>query len=488
MEEVQPLARNAVFRFLVLFFLAAACVSLGQIESCAYSQRTSEIDRLGTAGVRPGVHPEEALVSSHLFPAAITEQLDATPFARIPHEGMSALPSIRTHVSNVLLQRIVWGYEDGIAGIQPRDPLLPLARELPVGPHMRPESLTTAQAGGDGKPDVTAPLDTNEEGVDETVKTPKIEVCGYYPIDYEGDRVSYRSLEAYHEHLDQVAVFNHPIDAGGRIGGHADPALMDLARRTGTKVLALVHNMRNGAFDRQAAHAVLSDATIRSRAVESVFDLLSQQGYSGVNIDLENVAPADSSGYTSFIKELSERLHPEGYLVTVSIPAKTADDPNHGWSGAFDYKSIGEYADQVMIMTYDEHWTGSQPGPVASLNWVEKVVGYAVTRIPPSKVFMGIAAYGYDWPERGRGRALSASKAASNANARTAAIRWDNTAQVPTYTYYQGSNRRIVYFENADSTALKLDMAQGYGLRGVAIWRLGFEDPGIWSTIRKKRI
>jgi spore germination protein YaaH len=318
-------------------------------------------------------------------------------------------------------------------------------------------------------------------------KAATLEVLGYYPIDYPGDKVSYQSLEAHHPHIDSVAVFNYYLDAGGHLSGEPDRALMEFARPNHVEVLALIHNMRGGSFDRWAAHTVLTEPTARARAVENVLGLVSGQDYSGVNVDLENVAPADAAGYTAFIKDLAHRLRPEGFLVSASVPAKVSDDPSHGWSGAFDYAGIGKYAEEVMIMTYDEHWPGGKAGPVASIDWVERVIKYAVSRIPRKKILMGVAAYGYDWPAWGQGRALPAAKALSHASARGVAIGWDEQAKVPTYTYHDGSSQRVVYFENARSTAVKIDLAKGYGLRGIAIWRLGHEDPGIWRVIAERR-
>jgi len=71
-------------------------------------------------------------------------------------------------------------------------------------------------------------------------------------------------------------------------------------------------------------------------------------------------------------------------------------DQQDNWSSAFDYAAIGKYADWVQIMTYDEHWSGGTPGPIASLPWVENVIKYAITVIPKEKILLGVAAYGYD--------------------------------------------------------------------------------------------
>jgi spore germination protein len=43
-----------------------------------------------------------------------------------------------------------------------------------------------------------------------------------------------------------------------------------------------------------------------------------------------------------------------------------------------------------------------------------------------------------------------------------------------------------VWFENSRSLAYKLDLVNKYDIKGVAIWRLGQEDPGYWQVLRDK--
>jgi spore germination protein YaaH len=56
-------------------------------------------------------------------------------------------------------------------------------------------------------------------------------------------------------------------------------------------------------------------------------------------------------------------------------------------------------------MAYDEHWSGSTPGSVASLTWCEKVADYALKTIENKKLVMGIPFYGRAWGEINPSRA-----------------------------------------------------------------------------------
>ncbi len=314
------------------------------------------------------------------------------------------------------------------------------------------------------------------------------DVVGYYVEYYDGDNLSWDSFKAYQDTISTVAAFSYQINWDGSVSGQAYYNLLKEAKATGKPVLALVHNISSGGgFDENLIHAILSNPSLRQAAVANIAQIVWDNGYAGVNIDFENVPTYDRDLYTAFVRELAAVLQKDGYQVTLSVPAKTWDDPSNAWSGGFDYQALGEIADAIMIMTYDEHWSGGSAGPVASLGWVKQVLDYATKAIPSQKIRLGIAAYGYDWPAGGYGgRAVTSTEAVSIAQRYGATIQWDDASQCPHFTYWPGNYAREVWFENPSSTAGKLDLAAQYNLGGVAIWRLGFEDPGIWKVIADK--
>ncbi len=252
---------------------------------------------------------------------------------------------------------------------------------------------------------------------------------------------------------------------------------------------ALVHNLRQTAsgaitFDAALASELLANPASRARAAEAILRRLEEWSMSGVHIDFEQVLPRDRQNLNLFLKTLAERLRPAGFSVTIAVPAKVSDSAASSWSGGYDYATIARYVDKMVLMTYDEHWRGGEPGPVASIGWVEKVVRYALSvGVPPEKIILGIPAYGYDWPRRGQGRAVTYAEAMELAGRHGVRIEWDDEAKVPHFTYGDG---RKVYFENRASIAHKIGLVKKYGLAGVSLWRLGQEDPGIWTVIRSE--
>lgn len=314
-------------------------------------------------------------------------------------------------------------------------------------------------------------------------------VVGYYAEDWAGDTRSLRSLQGAAGAVDMAVSFHLQLDAQGRVHGREPEELLRWARENGVAVQALVHNYAGGQFDREVARQVLRNATNRQRAAEAIAGAVAGKGYAGVNVDLEWVPPNLRDGYTDFVRRLAKRLQPLGMTVTVSVPAKVMDLRSDGWSGGFDYAALGQVADLVMIMAYDEHTPGWPAGPVASLGWVERVAAYAVSQMPPEKVVLGVAQYGYDWLWGSTtGRAMGSPQAESLARRTGAQITWDKTAQVPTFTYRDNQGQsRVVYYENARSLQAKLGVVHRYGLRGIALWRLGLEDPAIWPVVTRWR-
>jgi spore germination protein YaaH len=186
--------------------------------------------------------------------------------------------------------------------------------------------------------------------------------------------------------------------------------------------------------------------------------------------------------------ELAAKIKPKGYLLTIDVPGKSSESLTNEWAGAFDYPEIGRYCDMVMLMTYDEHWSTSRPGPVASVQMDDRVLAYATATMPPDKILMGVPFYSYDWPAKGRAVSHLYNQTSATLAESKAKLMWDREAKVPWFTYTDKDGaRRTTYFENGRSIAAKLDIARKWNVRGICIWSLGHEDPAMWEAIREYR-
>lgn len=294
------------------------------------------------------------------------------------------------------------------------------------------------------------------------------------------------SLRSYGNHLTAVGDFSFRLNPYGYVSGDPDPDVLAFCRQTGARGWMVVTNESPQGFDARLAHQLLSSSTARQRAARSLKDLCLKHGYTGVILDLESVVPGDRSALALFVGEVAQALHMAGRQVALALPPKTGDD-DPAWNGAYDYPALARLADFIAPMAYDYHWAGSVPGAVAPLEWVRQVASYAARAAGPEKVWLGLAAYGYEWlAGTSRGVALPALRARDLAVQSGAYHRWDDWAQAPYYEYVRAGSSRVVYYENEYSLAPKLDLVKELGLGGITIWRLGTEVPEIWSLIDER--
>lgn len=314
-------------------------------------------------------------------------------------------------------------------------------------------------------------------------------VMGFY-TDAEGPVPGSKDSMVKHLNvLDEVAFFWYTFDGSGNVkpDGKVDLSLKNLVQKNKTKAYALVDNMAGGGFDANLAHRVLVNPSTRAKFVANLVNLATKQGWDGISIDIEKTPPADRNNFSAFVAELHQALKAKDKVLNISIPAKYIDYPSDLWSGAYDYAAIGKAADQVVLMTYDEHGTGTTQGPIASNGWVDRVITYAVGKIPKDKIVMGLPVYSYDWGSNKPTMPVyqSYTQAIDKAKKHGVPILYDVHNQVPHYQYTSNGVRHEVYLENAKSLAVKLQYAEKHQLHGVAIWRLGMEDSAMWDNVAK---
>ena len=308
------------------------------------------------------------------------------------------------------------------------------------------------------------------------------EVIGYYAESYRGDLRAMQSLTGNLGVIATVAPFTYRIDREGNIHGQTNPELLKTAQTNGLKTLAVITNIQGTNFSRDVISGMLRSKSARQKAVASILNLLQETGYSGGNIDFEGVPARDRLYLTAFFRELATALRPHNFLVTAALPAKTAATENSAWAGAFDFSALAPYLDWAVIMTYDQHQTNSSPGPVASFEWVERTISYCLQHFSPDRLLMGVPAYGYAWSDRS-GRAVNYAGIENLIRRHQVTPKWHDRYQTPFFTYTEGGTKYEVWYENRHSTAAKMRLVNKYNLRGVAVWRLGYEDPGIWDVL-----
>lgn len=308
------------------------------------------------------------------------------------------------------------------------------------------------------------------------------EVLGFATYYYVGDKSSLNSMLNYTSLIDTIVTHTFVTDAQGNITGLIPTEQINFANSNGKIPLVMVSNNFNG----EVAKQLLENPLNRQNLINNLINAVKNYGYKGVNIDLEGVYYYDRQYLSLFMKELYDALKPLNLIITISVPAKTYDSPTNSWSGAYDYAEISKYVDKFILMTYDEHYPWGIPGPIASIDWVRKVIDYTITVVPKEKILLGLAAYGYDWSSNGT-KAYSISAILNLASTYGATILWDDVSKSLYFTYKDSSGiNHTVWFENDKSISYKLDLVNSYNLKGIAIWRLGLENADYWNTIKTK--
>jgi spore germination protein YaaH len=247
-----------------------------------------------------------------------------------------------------------------------------------------------------------------------------------------------------------------------------------------------ISNYVGGQWDGDLIHRLITDPRLRAAHIAAIVDVARSGQWAGVDLDYESLRAEDRDAYSAFVREVAAALHQAQKKLTLAVHAKT-EEPGD-WSGAQaqDWRALGASADEVRVMAYDYSTDASPPGPIAPVAWVECVVDLAVAEVPRAKIVLGLGTYGYDWVAGAQGQALQWTEAEALAHKNGVDVRWDAATKSPWFEFTDDRARsHTVWYENARSLKARLDLAARYRVAGVALWRLGGEDPAIWALLRQ---
>jgi len=280
--------------------------------------------------------------------------------------------------------------------------------------------------------------------------------------------------------LSELSVFSYGFTEGGDVIPPLlpDENMIERAKANMTlPILTLTPFGVDGNFNNNLISAVVRNTESRDNLISNLLDIMNEKGYGGLDIDFEFIKAEDRDLFTDFVRECVERMHENGYQVSVALAPKTYDEqPGLLYEGK-DYRALGELADHVLVMTYEWGYTYGPPMAVAPLNQVRRVLEYAVSEIAPEKISMGIPNYGYDWPlpyERGvtRAKTIGNVEAVRIAIDKGAQIMFDETAMSPYFRYEEEGVTHEVWFEDVRSLRAKFELIKEFDLRGPGYWQI----------------
>jgi hypothetical protein len=293
------------------------------------------------------------------------------------------------------------------------------------------------------------------------------------------------------------------------------PDTVCLLRRAGLQVIP---TMTDGTGKLVLSNYLANSAT-RATIVKTIVDLVLTNNFDGIDLDYEGFAFVDGNTtwtktaprWVALVKELSVALRSHNKLLSISTPY--VYDPKEKQKGYYVYAwaDVASSIDRLRIMTYD--YSVAKPGPIGPISWVERTLKYAVSIMPPSKVYIGLPGYGRDWitsvngkcpvsaPPGLKGGAKAAVFKMNYANAKAAIDKavpqFDEKTSEATYSYSQTFNgltatgastectvNRTVWYQNPRSYAERMALVAKYRLGGAALWTLAMEDPAATTEMR----
>ena len=265
--------------------------------------------------------------------------------------------------------------------------------------------------------------------------------------------------------------------------GVAGIAYINWAHLNGYKVWPMIANAEAGI---KITSTILNSYTKRQELIESIVQKCAQYDIDGINVDFENIYEADKDKYSRFIIELMPRMLEMGMVTSVDV---TAPDGDPNWSLCFDRNVLGDVADYLVFMAYDQYGTSStKPGTTAGLNWVEtslkKIIDY--DQVDTQKIILGMPFYTRQWTITADGQ-IKDRTVVSMMNIKipnNVEKQWDDTLKQYYIEYASGKNTVKMWIEDGTSIKEKASLVSKYNLGGTSCWRKDMETSNVWTIIK----
>ena len=261
---------------------------------------------------------------------------------------------------------------------------------------------------------------------------------------------------------------------------------IDWAHDNGYKVWPMVSNAEAGLT---LTSEIMNSYTKRQKLIEDIVDKCVEYKLDGINVDFENMKQEDKDLYSRFIIELTPRLKEMGLVTSVDV---TAPDGGETWSMCFDRHVIGDVADYIIFMAYDEYGVSStKPGTTAGYDWVKLSLNkfLQTEEIESNKIILGIPFYTRVWTTDPSGKSTSKTvsmKKTESVIPDGTQKQWDDDLKQNYVEYTDGNNKKQIWIEDIDSIKSKISLITENNLGGVASWQKDMELDEIWNVLKEE--
>lgn len=258
------------------------------------------------------------------------------------------------------------------------------------------------------------------------------------------------------------------------------------AHDNGYKVWPMVSNAEAGLT---LTSEIMNSYAKRQKLIEDIVDKCVEYKLDGINVDFENMKQEDKDLYSRFIIELTPRLKEMGLVTSVDV---TAPDGGETWSMCFDRHVIGDVADYIIFMAYDEYGVSStKPGTTAGYDWVKLSLNkfLQTEEIESNKIILGIPFYTRVWTTDPSGKSTSKTvsmKKTESVIPDGTQKQWDDDLKQNYVEYTDGNNKKQIWIEDIDSIKSKISLITENNLGGVASWQKDMELDEIWNVLKEE--
>ena len=280
------------------------------------------------------------------------------------------------------------------------------------------------------------------------------------------------------------------IDKNGNLVeniGERGQAYLEWARNNNCKIWPMVQNAGDSTM-MDTTSKIMNSYEKRKALIESIINVCVKYKLDGINIDFENMRKDDKDLYSRFIIELEPRMKELGLVLSVDV---TAPDGSDTWSLCFDRNVIGDVADYIIFMAYDEYGESStKAGTTAGYDWVELGVKkfLETEEVAPEKLILAVPLYTRLWTEDSSGKVTKKSvvsmKDIDDTIPSNVERKWDDKLKQYYVEYKDGNNVKKMWIEDIKSLKEKVSLITNYKLGGIASWEKGMETDEVWDVFQ----
>jgi peptidoglycan-N-acetylglucosamine deacetylase len=299
-----------------------------------------------------------------------------------------------------------------------------------------------------------------------------------YFVNIDEDPQSFYSLQKNMSKINMLMPDWLALGDNGTVYENIDTmAYQLLQKNSDIAVLPMLKNFRGG-WDTKRTDILLNNVSQQSLFINNLVLTIKRYGFKGINLDFEEMQNAWLPNYYAFLDKLYHRFQAEGLtLANTYIP----------YNQQIDIKKVHEHSDILFVEILNQQYETQDHKGIAPLKWVEQWMNTVSAQVSKDKMVLCLPTYGMDWGKKGKeANQVSYRVALSIADEAGAKVKF-NPATYNLECEYTDADTvpHKIFFTDAVTTFNQIRTATHYGWRGVAMHRLGHEDPRMWSFYDK---